>query len=119
MTFSIMSQRFTVKRYGPAENINGFLRPGSSTRFAIKGSLQPLSGKEMLMLPEGDRNKEILNLFTESRLNPSLEQGQRLGDHVLVRNECYIVRSVEPWLYHGMDHFKCRVERVNDTEDDQ
>jgi len=29
------------------------------------------------------------------------------------------VRSVEPWLYHGMDHFKCRVERVNDTEDDQ
>lgn len=62
--------------------------------FAI-GNVQPLIGKDLLLVPEGDRDKEQYEFFC---LNcEPCEDTLQLSDRVVRGGVNFEVQSVEPW----------------------
>ena len=44
--------------------VDGVWTPGVASTFAIEGSIQPMSGRELLLLPEGQRSRGAWTLYT-------------------------------------------------------
>ena len=97
--------------------IDGVYQPSATETVEVVGSLQPLSAKESLLLPENERSRESFNLFTEVELFPASEDGIRQADIVLVNGEEFTVRSVLRWRNVDLPYFKSLLQRVNDQED--
>lgn len=109
---------YSVKR--PVTNgyyLEGVYQPSATETVEVVGSLQPLSPKEALLLPENERNRESFNLFTEVELFPASEDGLRVADLVVVNGEDFQVRSTEAWRNVDLPYFKSILQRVNDQED--
>lgn len=117
MIESFSTGTYPVKR--PIANgayIDGVYQPSAVETVEVLGSLQPLSPKESLLLPENERNRESFNLFTEVELSPASEDGLRQADAVVVDGQEFIVRSVERWRNVDLPYFKALIQRVNDQE---
>ena len=97
--------------------VEGVYQPSATETIQVLGSLQPLSAKDSLLLPENERNRESFNLFTEVELAPASEDGLRQADVVEVNGEDFLVRSVERWRNVDLPYFKALIQRVNDQED--
>ena len=81
---------------------DGFPKPEIEKVFNIKGNDQAISGRERLLVPEGDRNRDVRDLFTDSKLNRD--------DIVIVDGDEFEVRTVEDWtLLRRTSH---RVARI-------
>ena len=72
-----------------------------------KGNAQPLSGFEILQVPEADRTRQVLNWFTKERLE--------LKDIVVRQGDDFEVQTVEDWSMSGqcIAYFKCRLVKVD------
>lgn len=118
MIESFATGTYLVKRpIADGAYIDGVYQPSATETVEVLGSLQPLSAKESLLLPENERNRESFNLFTEVELFPASENGLRQADLVFVNGEEFIVRSVVPWRNVDLPYFKSLLQRVNDQKD--
>lgn len=75
--------------FGKAVFRNGFSVPGPSETFKDKASIQPLTGKDLLRLEEGDRRRQHVWIYTRAEL--------RVGDVVTRKKEKFEVQTVEDW----------------------
>ena len=67
----------------------------------MRGSVQALTPRELERLPEADRDKEHVSVWTaEIMLRAGGEDGDK-PDAILYRGREYIVVSVEDWHYLG------------------
>jgi hypothetical protein len=108
---------YTVRRRDPGSYVNGHWQPaGTWTEFDIVASIQPLRGKEMELLPEGERSKEMVRIYTKSGLRQTIEQQDVKGDLVSYKGRQYEVKSVEEWEFSwdGLAHFKAIAVLVED-----
>jgi hypothetical protein len=63
--------------------------------FEITCNVQPMTGIELLIVPEGDRHRERFWVYAEQ--SEKLETPIQVNDRI-VRNEInYQVQSIEPW----------------------
>lgn len=62
------------------------------TRFHITCNVQPLNARDLLLVPEGDRYKEQLYLYTNQ-----VEKRLRDNDRVLRDGVQWQVQSIEDW----------------------
>lgn len=69
----------------------------------IKGSIQPVKGKELQALPEGMRVQGVVKLFTQTELFTVRTSECKLPDQVLYRGVMYLVSDVEDW--HDLGNF--------------
>ena len=60
----------------------------------ITASIQPLTGEEMLMLPEARREREIYKMFTSY---PVQTVGTENPDQVMFFNKVFEIYEVKPW----------------------
>lgn len=69
---------------------NGIYVPSElSDVFVIKASIQPASGDQVLQVPENDRDKEILSIWSPTAL---------LKNDILKRNGCeFEIKQVKAW----------------------
>ena len=72
--------------------------------FTITCNVQPLDGKDLLLVPEGDRFKEQYTLFTNNTQTPLLD-----NDRVVRRGISFQVQNVEQWGSYQ----KCRIMRID------
>lgn len=80
----------------------GVYIPGATSTFTIKGNIQPLSGAEILQLPEADRKRQSMWLYTKEEL---LE-----NDIITVNGKPYEIHPVEDWTRQGrLQHYKSRI----------
>lgn len=72
-----------------------------------KGNAQPISGLEILQVPEADRTRQVLNWFTKERLE--------LRDIIVRKGDDFEVQTVEDWSTSGVNiaYFKCRLVKVD------
>ncbi len=70
--------------------------------FKIKGNVQPLNGRELLIVPEADRFKEQYWIFTEAGLLVS-------KDRVVRCDVNFEVQDVESWGSYS----RCRIMRID------
>ena len=92
------------------DETTGLTKKRDSVFFDAKGSIQPVSGFEILQVAEGDRTKRIFNIFTAFELKPD--------DIVHHKDDRYETRFVECWNdIKKFSYFKARVELIDVERD--
>ncbi len=100
-------EAITVTRAGAGSYINGRFVAGADEEFTAAGNIQPLNGKELLLLSEGERERQVLKIYTAF----SLANGDTVTRADGIR---YEVQAVEDWNRFGQAHFKARLMRIED-----
>jgi hypothetical protein len=101
-----------VVRYKEVEYIDGLPTKPEETRFDATASVQPVTGQELLQVPEGDRHREHIYLFTKDDI--------RLDDTIIYAEREFEVQRVDDWEDQGLAlaHRRCRavLKDVNQRE---
>lgn len=105
---SFSTGTYLVKRSGGVTYVDGHAEDNPPTELQVTASVQPLGGKELMRLPEGDRSKEMRLVFTTVQLHP--EYGGGHADIIVIDGQDYEVSSVEAWTSLGF--CKATVTRV-------
>lgn len=86
---------------------------GTTSTSSIKASVQPLTGKDADSLPEGERHKDWLKLYTRTELRPVSQHAGSAGDRVEVDGITYEVRTVK--RYRAVcPHYRADVVRTQE-----
>lgn len=87
--------------------MDGHYIEGAETIFEIIASIQPLSSYEMLQLPEGQRTKEAVKVYTPTGLRQTIESQRVKGDRISYKGRLYEVQKVSAWEnFTDIPHFK-------------
>lgn len=107
-------QSVTVTRSTAPQTLNaaGIWVDGSTQTFEVILSLQPFSGREMLYLPEGERNRNYVKAYCPLSLGTSTQSPLQLGDSVAYLGVQYVVTEVQHWV-GDMTHWKAIMAEVN------
>lgn len=104
---------FTVKRYAAGEYIDGHYMPGAESLIEIIASIQPASPYEILQLPEGQRTKEAIKVYTTTGLRQTIEAQEVKGDRIAYKGRLYEVQKVSTWeSFTDIPHFKAMAVMV-------
>lgn len=70
----------------------------------ITANIQPTTGKDMLLLPEAERLKQAVKLFSEQEVRASKE-GSHSADQFMYNGQLYEVRRVKKWDMGVLNHY--------------
>lgn len=107
--FRFVTGTYTVKRRGAVGYERGVAVVEAPSTFEIQASVQPLGGRELMRLPEGDRERERRLVFTVDALDVTGGGGSK-ADVIVIDGEDWEVTNVEAWPTFGF--FKATVTRV-------
>ena len=65
---------------------------GIETEKNIKGSVQPMTGKELNIVPEGDRTREIYEFYTQEAISEN--------NLVVYNDKLFEINKVEKWSFY-------------------
>lgn len=91
-----------AKSGGSIDN-KGRWSEGVTASTEMRANVQPLSGKEILQLPEGDRTRQTLTIYVDALIPPNA---------IVIRNKTglrYEILDVDNWLSNVIPHFKAIV----------
>lgn len=102
---------YTVTRTAAGARTLGRYAPGATSTFTIAASVQPLTGREIKALPEGDHADEHRVVYTTTELR-TLMASVGAPDSVSIDGEAWDVARVEKWPGpSGTTHYRARVSR--------
>lgn len=106
----------SVTRSGAGSYVDGRWVAGSTSQFSITASMQPVKLKhnELLHLPEGDRNRSAVRVYTATELRAANEDNGTISDFVTWEGEQWEVVKVDVWSL-GIAHYKAIALRVSRT----
>lgn len=111
------SVSIAVTRVSEGSWDKGIHVPAEPKTIYLKASVQPLlKGTDLQMLPEGDRMREVIKIYTTQPLYARSEgvSGQT-PDIVIYRNKRYEVMKVIEYTMGALDHFKAIAVRKEIT----
>lgn len=80
------------------------------SRHETAGSIQPATARELERLPEEDRDRETISIFTEFPLRHG-GRGMARPDRILWGGASYLVVGIEPWHHLGATFVKALAQR--------
>ena len=84
---------YTARRF-PANSVVDYRQvEGTPTEFTIRASVQPVTGEELQLLPEGRRSRRVLKAYTPTVLRTADERTQTPADQVQVDGEWFEVQQ--------------------------
>lgn len=109
------AQPFIIRRSatGYRNQYGEFVEDGFEQDMNVIGSIQPLSGRDRLNLPEAQRVAEGIIAYVKNSVDvKSLRVGtdQSDGDRIIFNGIHYLIRSIKDWNVHG--HYKIVATRV-------
>jgi len=108
---------YTVTRRAAGNYSTGTFVPGVESQFEIEGSVQPLSGSELLLLPEGERVRARCKMYSHAELKTASVKDKTLADRVGVEERDLEVHSVSEFRNSGaLSHFKYVLVAVGEDE---
>jgi hypothetical protein len=112
----ILGLRAVTRRRYAAETFDSNGRPvRTSTDATIRASVQPASDDDMRTLPEGERSRQAVKLFTTSELKVASQHDGTAADRVVVDAVVYEVRAVQRWR-DLMPHYEAVAVRLQELE---
>lgn len=94
----------------------GIVTRGSASTSSIVMVIQPLSGDEVLRLPDGLRNKKVVKGYTVSEIICGDEQNKVLPDQIIDGDQTYEVGDVQYYEATSMNlspYYRATLVRVN------
>lgn len=86
--------------------VDGYWVEPATTNIPIIASVQRLNPKEVLLLKEGDRNKESFKLYSTFQFKIQLEGSLQKSDYVLIDGKKYMVIAVEDFVINQAMNIK-------------
>lgn len=83
-----------------------------SPNLEIKGSLQPVTGKDLQLLPDGFKHTDVRKLYTKTKLFTTDEDAGTSPDYLIIDGNRYQVQTVEQWTGVRLSHYKVMVSKV-------
>lgn len=114
-------QDFTVLRADPADegyyDDNGDWIEGDNTtaQFDIQGSLQPITGNDLQLLPDGLKRTDVRKLYTKTELRSINDDTEQEADKITIDGSDYEVHSVEKWVGRRLQHYKVLLVKEEKT----
>jgi hypothetical protein len=102
-----------VTRYSAPTRTEGIYNDDSvETPLVIVASVQPMDGDTLLLFPEGERQREMLLVFTATLLRTVDEETNTPADTVTWNGHEYEVIKVRPYQMGALDHYECVIKRM-------
>ncbi len=95
---NVTQRRFTA---GTLSTTTGRFASPTSADTAIVACVQRPSGRQLQLLPEGQRADESLIVYTATSCRTADVASQLLADHILFESVAYEVQAVSDWQPHG------------------
>jgi hypothetical protein len=103
----------TVYRHAEGSYVEGEWVEGGETSFVIKGNAHPFSDYQVMLLPESDRSRSWLWLFTTSKVRAKREGSGGWGaDRFIWDGEMYEVMQTQTFTMQVRDHVEAKCVRV-------
>lgn len=100
---------YTVTRTAVGTRTNGRYTPGATSTFDITASVQPVTGRDLQSLPEGQRAEETRIVYTTTELRTRTATVD--PDSISIDSETWAVVKVERWQAFGNTHYRAFVAR--------
>lgn len=97
---SLDSRKYPLKRTSGGEYVDGIWQSTGDENLEVKGSVQPLTGREIQRIPEGRRNTERKKIYTGDLLQPGESDTLKNADEITIDGDIFQVETVEPWNGH-------------------
>jgi len=109
------NRTYTVTRpLAAATYVKGRLVKAATEEIEIQATIQPLNSKEVLLLPEGQRTKETIKIYSATELNPGSNKTKKNGDTIAYDGNGYEIISVADWSkMNGIKHFKMVGQKID------
>lgn len=89
---------------------DGHTTEGAQSIFSnVAVDVQPIKGNEVLQLPEGDRKKENIWIFSSTQL--------LVDDMVTYKTIKYEVQTSEDWTDFKISYYRARATKVDDQNE--
>lgn len=109
-----VSGTYTVTRHATTGFVRGRPLPTVDSTFPIEASVQPSTGKDLLILPELRRSQQRKILFTSTRLGVGGQQNVNEADTVSIDGDDWMVIQVQDWQQRfGAPGYRCLIQEVN------
>lgn len=84
-----------------------WVQPDQTTaEFEIHGNLQPITGEDMKLLPDGFKRTSVRKLYTKAQLKTIDEDNNTSADFITLEDGKYQVQVSEPWAGRRLKHYK-------------
>lgn len=108
-----------ILRKGEGQWVHGRWVDGLETEFTIEANVQPAKGYELIPMPEADRSKDWIKVYSVDRLN-SVQEGDAIpADIVIWEGNRYQVYNCKTYRMGVLDHTKSMCVRLPETPQDQ
>ena len=102
----IESEKVEVRRYEGSHRQDGHYQRKDAEVFRnVACNCQPLTGMELLQVPEGDRSRQHIWMYSRMKL--------KINDYVVRRGTVFEVHTVEDWTGFCIDHYKSRLVKLD------
>ena len=109
----------TIIRASAGDWVDGYRVKGSTTEITLEANVQPLKGSELLALPESDRTKESIKIYSVETLKTVDEYSQEEADIVVWNGKKFKAAMTMTYQMGILDHTKTICFRMPLTPDDQ
>lgn len=87
----------------------------TTNTFKAKGSIQPLSGQDVNLLPETFKTTAVSKIYTKTLLKALDQFNGTEADTLVIDDQEYVVLIVEKWRQLHTSHYKVIVGRREKT----
>lgn len=91
----------TVQSSPVGSYVDGIWVEPVRTSMTVIASVQPLTAKEVMLLPEGDRQKEALKLYSTYRFKTQKDGTMETSDYVVIDGRTYMVVACTDFAVHS------------------
>ncbi len=115
--FEVFRIPLTLYRKNTGSYVNGQWIEGTETAIPITASVQPLTGEDVLLLPEGRRNSKSYALFTSTPIKTLNTNNTKNTDQIQIFGERFEIIKVEIWqnnpsVFAVTNHYKMIVVKL-------
>ena len=87
--------------------VDGLWEDSARSTSTIRGSFQPIRGNELVNLPEAQRTRELVKIYTEAELRTEDTTAKTVADILIYNGIEYEVIQVSIWpSVTGIPHYK-------------
>jgi len=105
-----------ITRFEAGSLVKGKYVAGATNNFDIEAAVIPISGKELVLLPEGERTKEMIVIYSDVELLTVNEKDFKKADRLSWRGKDYEIHKVEDWTKTDLPHYRIIAMKLEENE---